>query len=128
MIRNIPNKYSYLFILEDFHKMGFTDKFDFIYLPLDFVNKCNLGYAFINFVDPMHVIPFYMYIHRKKWPRFNSQKICDLNYANIQGKNNLINHFLKSSIMQMDSQEIRPIVFPTKNPIIELPMVFILYP
>ncbi|CBI33087.3 unnamed protein product, partial [Vitis vinifera] len=47
--------------------------YDFIYLPIDFKNKCNVGYAFVNMIDPLHIVP----LHRangKKWEKFNSEK------------------------------------------------------
>jgi len=46
----------------------------------------------------------------KKWERFNSEKICALSYARIQGKQALLNHLQTSSVMaQGDS--FKPVVF-----------------
>jgi len=45
-----------------------------------------VGYAFINFIDCLSIIPFYNEFHGKKWEKFNSEKVCAITYARIQGK------------------------------------------
>lgn len=58
--------------------------YDFFYLPIDFKNKCNLGYAFINFRDPRCISAFFRDFADKRWERFNSEKVCVVTYARIQ--------------------------------------------
>jgi hypothetical protein len=74
MIRHIPNKYTVKQILEDID-LEFKGKYDVFYMPLDYKNNCNLGFAFINFVDPFHLLAFYDAFRGKKWRRFNSVKV-----------------------------------------------------
>ena len=82
MIRNIPNKYTKKMMLNEFNK-NFRNKFDYFYLPIDFQNKCNMGYAFINFIDVNEVKLFFNEFNNTKWKRFNSSKICQIAYARI---------------------------------------------
>lgn len=89
--------------------------YDFIYLPIDFKNKCNMGYAFINMIEPQQIIPFYKAFNGKKWEKFNSEKVASIAYARIQGRQALIAHFQNSSLMNEDKR-CRPILFQTDGP------------
>lgn len=98
MIRNIPNKYTQDMLLKliDEH---FKDTYDFFYLPMDFDNQCNVGYAFINFIEPTYICMFYETFHNTRFPMFKSDKICEIVFARIQGKKDCEEHFRDSNIM-----------------------------
>lgn len=82
MIQNIPNKYTKELLRQKINEK-FEGKYDFFYLPIDLKNKCNVGYAFINFIDYESIEQFYDEFHLKKWPKFNSDKICEISYARL---------------------------------------------
>ncbi|KAL2347104.1 hypothetical protein Fmac_001104 [Flemingia macrophylla] len=114
MIKNIPNKYTSKMLLAAIDEQC-RGTYDFLYLPIDFKNKCNVGYAFINMIDPGQIIPFHKAFNGKKWEKFNSEKVAVLAYARIQGKAALIAHFQNSSLMNEDKR-CRPILFHTDGP------------
>lgn len=111
MIRNIPNKYTRSMLLAEFkdcnHGPGMID---FFYLPIDFRNKCNRGYAFVNFVNYRDIVTFYHTYNGKGWKTFKSDKICEITYARIQGKASMLKRFQNSALMEKDP-EYRPVVF-----------------
>jgi RNA recognition motif 2 len=116
MVRNIPNKYTQQMLLSEFEANGHgPGVIDFFYLPIDFKNRCNRGYAFINFVDPMDILAFHRRYYGKHWRTFNSDKICDITYARIQGKDAMLKRFENSALMEKDD-EYKPLVFASDGP------------
>lgn len=99
-------------------------KYDFMYLRIDFANDCNVGYAFINFVDPLDIIDFVNKRANKRWNCFRSDKVAEISYASkcrfieildlaltvrtaIQGKDCLVQKFRNSSVM-LEAHHYRP--------------------
>lgn len=71
MIRNIPNKYTIKELSEEIDQI-LPNTYDFLYLPCDIKNQCNVGYGFINFVNTAFLYEFYLEFHGQKWLKFRS--------------------------------------------------------
>ncbi|KAL7134980.1 hypothetical protein ABFS83_11G062000 [Erythranthe nasuta] len=128
MIKNIPNKYSQKLLLNmlDNHCIhcneqlaaaggGENDQplssYDFVYLPIDFINKCNVGYGFVNMTSPEATIRLYKAFHHQNWEVFNSKKICHVTYARLQGLEALREHFKNSKFPAGEAEEYMPVTF-----------------
>lgn len=109
MIRNIPNKYTQQMLLTEINR-NHRGNYDFFYLPIDFKNKCNMGYAFINFIEAAHIRSFYKEFDGQKWTNFNSEKVCAISYARLQGKQAMVARFQNSSLLEKH-ESYRPLVF-----------------
>jgi len=116
MLRDIPNRYTSDMLI-DCLMSQFKGKFDFLYLPIDFKNECNVGYAFINFTDVDACQLFFRNFHRVEantcLPRFKSNKICHLTPARVQGQAANVAHLLQSSIVDqlLEKPAWQPLVF-----------------
>ncbi len=121
MIRNIPNKYSLNNLVDEIinYNPSFAGKFDYINLPIDYERKLNLGYAFVNFLDPLHIVLFYEAFCGKKWQKYKSDKRIDLNYAEKQGKKDMNNKDENTFFATEDKK----IIKNKFNPKIEIPIV-----
>ncbi|GAA5989202.1 hypothetical protein JCM5350_007330 [Sporobolomyces pararoseus] len=114
MLKNIPNK------LKDVEVMQFIEEvvgrsFDFFYLRTDYATGCNVGYGFVNFTSMSSLLAFCKQRLGTRWNKCNSDKLCILSFANIQGKASLINHFKNSSVLDQDESR-RPKIFVTSGP------------
>merc|ERR1719487_70079 len=85
MLRNIPLKYNREGLLADLDARGFAYTYDFFYLPIDFHTGNNVGYAFINFLDPQTVTQFRATYNGLQLSA-DSAKICEVSDAKAQGK------------------------------------------
>ncbi|KAK9050910.1 hypothetical protein SSX86_027535 [Deinandra increscens subsp. villosa] len=121
MIKNIPNKYrsnptqKLLLDMLDNHciecnERGDESSYDFVYLPIDFVNKCNVGYGFVNMTSAEGAWRLYKAFNHQNWEVFNSKKICEVSYARLQGLKTLKEHF-KNSRFPCEEEEYMPVVF-----------------
>ena len=108
MIKNIPNKYSQRMLLQVL-EATYGGQYDFFYLPIDFKNKANLGYGFVNFKTSEAALAFFREFHKKRWSDFNSKKVCEITYARVQGKDALVEHF-KNSKFPCDDPDCLPLI------------------
>lgn len=110
MVRNIPNKYNQAIMLSMLQEAGLKGTFDFFYLPIDFRNRCGLGYAFVNFLTHADAVKAYSHFHQRRWDEFNSKKVCEITYARVQGRDQLVHHFKAAKFPSSDA-EYCPLVF-----------------
>jgi hypothetical protein len=106
MIRNIPNKCTQRSMIDIIDEQCPGVFFNFLYVPANMHNRGNVGYAFINFEQPKDIIPFYACFHGSSWVKLNSNKVCAVAYARLQGLEALKRHF---SAMCGPDRRVQPI-------------------
>ena len=103
MIRNIPIKFTQDEVLEIVNE-SFCGQFDYFYLPRDNKTQCGVGFAFINFMHPLFIVDFYIQFNLIKWSdkiqRCNSNKYCEITYANVQGLDEIKAELADKNIMK----------------------------
>ncbi|KAJ5333299.1 uncharacterized protein N7506_007082 [Penicillium brevicompactum] len=116
MIRHIPNRVSAEELKRHIDQWSFG-KFDFLYLRMDFMHDCNVGYAFVNFPDPMDIVTLVDNFQGTNWPGVaGSDKRVHLSYAAMQGKDALVAKFRNSTLFYVSGPSIgREAPFPGPN-------------
>ncbi|KAF9481522.1 hypothetical protein BDN70DRAFT_919730 [Pholiota conissans] len=122
MIKNIPNKMSDADLTAYINKVC-PRRIDFLYLRMDFKNGCNVGYAFVNFIEVQDLLCFARERLGAKWNMFSSEKVLQMSYANYQGKEALVEKFKNSAIMD-ERESWRPRIFYSSGSEQGLPQPF----
>mmetsp|Transcript_54914 Transcript_54914/g.130905 ORF Transcript_54914/g.130905 Transcript_54914/m.130905 type:complete len:489 (+) Transcript_54914:111-1577(+) len=116
MLRNIPNKYTREMLIDQLSR-DFRGEFDFLYLPIDFKNKCNVGYGFINFRTVEKCAKFVELFDgvdvRECLPGLNSKKVCEVTPARVQGFAENVRRLRNSPVMNqlVGHPEWMPVLF-----------------
>ncbi|KAJ5139235.1 uncharacterized protein N7515_004083 [Penicillium bovifimosum] len=106
MIQNIPRFLDCNQVIEVLNRTS-RGAYDFLFLRRQ--SRFNFGYAFVNFVDPLHII------RGKKWPGCQyAEEPVKFCYAVVQGKEDLVNSCHQNSVMTRPPEE-RPKVFFTNG-------------
>jgi hypothetical protein len=110
MLRNIPTKYTRQALLGLLDIHGFAGLYDFVYLPIDFRNGVNLGYAFVNSV--LHEDALRLLEHFNGLCTGTGQN-CEVSWAcPNQGLKDYVERYRNSPVMHPSMpDEYKPMVF-----------------
>mmetsp|Transcript_41490 Transcript_41490/g.51073 ORF Transcript_41490/g.51073 Transcript_41490/m.51073 type:complete len:258 (-) Transcript_41490:185-958(-) len=113
MLRNLPNNYTRSMLIRLLDEQGFVGKYDFLYLPMDFERRANLGYAFVNLVEEDHVDVFWDTFDGFDSWSFPSSKVCQVNWSGPkQGLKAHVDRYKNSPVMHKSvPEEYKPMIF-----------------
>lgn len=113
MLRNIPNRYTQNTLLALIDETEFKGRYDFVYLPMDFRNGVNLGYAFVNLLVHEDALRLMEKFQGFVGWSFDSAKVCEVSWAHPhQGYEEHIERYRNSPVMHPNMpDEYKPMVF-----------------
>lgn len=111
MIRNIPNRYSRKMVMDELDLLGFRGHYDFIYVPMDKFTHWNVGYAFVNFVEPKYASRCMVVLTNYQFRRFKraSGKVAQVAPAHIQGLDNNLKYYRDTAVGNATFHSARPL-------------------
>mmetsp|Transcript_67817 Transcript_67817/g.196146 ORF Transcript_67817/g.196146 Transcript_67817/m.196146 type:complete len:218 (-) Transcript_67817:82-735(-) len=128
VLKNVPCNYDRQKLLGLLDAQGFRERYDFVYLPIDFCKGGNYGYCNINFVDEASATEFATLMHDfSDWEIPSKKRAIVEARRDGQGREFLVEYFRNSDIMHKDvPDEFRPLLLengqkvafpaPTKRP------------
>jgi RNA recognition motif-containing protein len=119
MLRNLPNDYMRDMLIKLLEAKGFGARFDFVYLPVDFVKYSGLGYAFVNFISHQDAINAMNLLEGFDDWEVRSKKVLALSWSTpLQGLAANIERYRNSAVMHADvPQQLKPLVFEKGCPV-----------
>jgi len=111
MLRNIPNNYNRDKMLELIDAKGFSEQYDFFYLPCDGRSHKACGYAFLNFTSHASAVRAIDVFNGFSAWGGNSCKVCEVTWSEThQGQKANLASFNKQRNRRRVPEECKPFV------------------
>jgi hypothetical protein len=114
MIKNIPNRVTREDLFERIQSVMPVGSFDFLYMPIDFNNRLNFGYAFLNLSNEMYIDLFTLSFNKKRvfdHIASTSAKLIEVVVARVQGFNANVNRLISSPVLFNADDGSLPLIF-----------------
>lgn len=107
MLRNLPSSFSQKRLLDVLNATGFSDRYDFVYLPVDFQSGAGLGYAFVNMINPADAsLAVAKLSGYSEWGDAACRKVLEVCWSDPhQGLDMLIDRYRNSRVMHKSVPE-----------------------
>eukprot|EP00425_Heterocapsa_triquetra_P000284 CAMPEP_0195053216 /NCGR_PEP_ID=MMETSP0448-20130528/2439_1 /TAXON_ID=66468 /ORGANISM="Heterocapsa triquestra, Strain CCMP 448" /LENGTH=473 /DNA_ID=CAMNT_0040082491 /DNA_START=85 /DNA_END=1506 /DNA_ORIENTATION=+ len=100
MLRNLPNDYTLTMLLALLDAEGFSGRYDFAYLPVDFTRWAGFGYAFVNMVSHVDAQAAWRHFQGFNNWQVSSQKTCEVCWGDpLQGLAAHVERYRNSPVM-----------------------------
>lgn len=111
MIRNLPGQIIRSNLLEELDRSGFTDQYDFCYMPCDFDSGQAKHMAFVNFTFPQAAASFtQMWNGSRRFGMFPDQPAISICKAVVQGKESNLKKWTSVRMKRVRNPELLPFV------------------
>merc|ERR1712136_690552 len=111
ILRNIPNAFSSSMLLDLLDTHGFRARYNYIYLPVGFLDGKNLGYSFVNFLSHEDALDFTEAFNGfSAWG--TGEKSGSVSWSQVQGVQAHVERYRNSPVMHPSiPNEFKPMVF-----------------
>lgn len=101
MLKNLPSAYTQAKLLETLDSLGLMGKYNFVYLPVDFLSGAGFGYAFVNFVSGQEALVALQLLQGfSRWKDSGCRKVLEVCWSDPhQGLDSLIERYRNSRVM-----------------------------
>jgi hypothetical protein len=100
MMRNVPHSYTCDKLIDLLESKGFSEWFDFVYVPINFECMLGVGYAFVNLTSQERAEEFILAFEGfDGWESSFSKTACAMHWSVCQGLDENISRYRNSPLM-----------------------------
>jgi hypothetical protein len=113
MVRNIPKTCGREAFIDFLGSCGLTERYSFFYMPFDKRRNTHCGFAFVNFNSPFDVLTLFESVQMAGSK--THMAALAVNYARLQGQEQLIKHFSLSAVLHENDARKRPVFYASTD-------------